>query len=200
MKVSSQGFLLNLLFLLIFAACGQVSLRQPSSEQLPEIQDEDCAEDSTSDESSAEVEIISPNHLSEESLDWPVDTARLSRGFSLKPTGKRRKPHYGIDLAAAKGTSIFSAQDGIVIYAGHEFKGFGRVIMIEGESGFATLYAHLSKIKVKQGQKVTRGMLIGAMGRTGRASGVHLHFEIRKDRIPVNPLLYLPNSQVAAGR
>ncbi len=121
-------------------------------------------------------------------FDWPVDDARMSRGFLLN----RRKPHLGIDLAAPKNTKIYAAHDGMVIYTGRDFHGFGRMIMIEGNQGWATLYAHLSKAQVREGQKVSQGEQIGLMGRTGHATGVHLHFEIRKSKGPVDPLLYLP--------
>lgn len=131
-------------------------------------------------------------------FDWPVDEARMTRGFFLKdPRGRTRRPHLGIDLAAPKKTPIYAAHSGTVIYVGKEFKGFGRMIMIEGKGGWATLYAHLSKARVKEGQSVRQGDLIGDMGRTGRATGVHLHFEIRKRSGPVDPMLFLPQAQVA---
>jgi murein DD-endopeptidase MepM/ murein hydrolase activator NlpD len=121
-------------------------------------------------------------------FDWPVDDARMSRGF----LPNRRKPHLGVDLAAPKNTNIYASHEGVVIYTGRDFRGFGRMIMIEGSQGWATLYAHLSSILVKEGQTVTQGQPIGLMGRTGHATGIHLHFEIRKTKGPVDPLLYLP--------
>jgi murein DD-endopeptidase MepM/ murein hydrolase activator NlpD len=127
-------------------------------------------------------------------FDWPVDDARLTRGF----LPQKRRPHLGIDLAAKKGTPILAAQGGLVIYTGREFKGYGKMVMIESGKGWATLYAHMDKILVQEGQKVSRGQLLGAMGRTGRATGVHLHFEIRKDRGPIDPLPLLPNGSKVA--
>ncbi|MBC7753911.1 MAG: M23 family metallopeptidase [Moraxellaceae bacterium] len=132
-------------------------------------------------------------------FDWPVWEARMSRGFMprVKRKGRRPgRPHKGIDLAAQRGVPVMASTNGVVIYTGKDFNGFGKMIMIEttGEnSGFATLYAHLDKIVVYDGQKVTQGEVIGALGNTGRSSGPHLHFEIRKsDGIPVDPLAYLP--------
>lgn len=129
-------------------------------------------------------------------FDWPVWEARMSRGFMPKTTRKRKRPHKGIDLAAPRGVPVMASTDGIVIYTGKDFKGFGKMIMIEtsGEhSGYATLYAHLDKIVVYDGQKVSQGEVIGALGNTGRSSGPHLHFEIRKaDGIPIDPLPMLP--------
>lgn len=124
------------------------------------------------------------------SFDWPVDNARMTRGFMPK----KRRPHLGLDLAAPKGTPILASQGGTVIYAGREFKGYGKMILIESGNGWATLYAHFSKILVSEGQKVRQGEVVGEMGRTGRATGVHLHFEIRKNRGPVDPLPLLPQA------
>lgn len=121
-------------------------------------------------------------------FDWPVDEARMTRGFL---TAKRRS-HWGIDLANIKGTPILASERGIVIYTGRGFRGYGNLIVIEHNEQWATLYSHLDRISVNEGDVVERGQVIGKMGRTGRASGVHLHFEIRHNRQPVNPLAYLP--------
>lgn len=124
-------------------------------------------------------------------FDWPVDLARLTRGFNIK----KKRPHLGIDLAASPGTNIYASHEGIVIYTGREFRGFGKLIIIESRSEWSSLYAHLNKILVKEGQKVRQGQLIGKMGRTGRATGVHLHFEIRKNKAAVDPLPFLPGGE-----
>jgi len=133
-------------------------------------------------------------------FDWPVEDARLSRGFMPNGTRKRKKPHLGIDLAAPKGTAILAAQSGTVIYAGKEFKGYGKLIMIENGNGWATLYAHLDKILVSEGQKVRQGEVIAAMGNTGRSTGNHLHFEIRREQGPIDPMPFLPASQQLLNR
>ena len=119
-------------------------------------------------------------------FDWPVDKARMTqvfKGFS----------HLGIDLAGPIGTPIFAAQRGQVIYTGNDFTGFGKMIIIEdSQAGWSTFYAHLDKILIRQGSYVQQGQLIAHMGNTGRSSGPHLHFEIRKGKKAVNPLRYLP--------
>lgn len=122
------------------------------------------------------------------SFDWPVDRARMTRGF----LPNKKRPHLGIDLAAPKGTPILAAQAGTVIYTGREFRGYGKMVLIESGNGWATLYAHFDKILVSEGQRVRQGEIVGAMGRTGRATGVHLHFEIRKNKGPIDPLPLLP--------
>lgn len=135
---------------------------------------------------------------SDVNFDWPVDRARLTQGFQV---GK--KVHWGIDLAGPKGTPILAAERGVVVYTGSGFRGYGKLVVVEHGTEWATLYSHLSKISVKEGQTVQQGQVLGGMGRTGRASGVHLHFEIRKNRQPVNPLALLPqdtNSLAARSR
>ncbi len=136
------------------------------------------------------------NNPSGMDFDWPVDSAKLTRGF----LPKKRRPHWGLDLAAPRGTPILSAQAGRVIYTGRDFRGYGKMILIEDNNGWATLYAHLDKFYVSEGQKVKHGELIGAMGRTGRASGYHLHFEIREGKTPRDPLPLLPVGEQLIGR
>jgi len=126
-------------------------------------------------------------------FDWPLDEARLTRGFFLG-----RRSHWGVDLANDKGTPILASERGMVIYTGRGFRGYGNLIVIEHNAQWATLYSHLDKILIKEGQTVEQGQKIATMGRTGRASGVHLHFEIRHNRQPVNPLTYLPQGMGAA--
>jgi murein DD-endopeptidase MepM/ murein hydrolase activator NlpD len=121
-------------------------------------------------------------------FDWPVDDARLTQAFDAS----KKRPHWGIDIANQKGTPILASERGYVIYTGRQFHGYGNLIVIEHSTEWATLYAHLSSIDVKEGQFVKQGEPIGKMGRTGRATGVHLHFEIRHNRQPVNPQAYLP--------
>ncbi len=121
---------------------------------------------------------------------WPVESPKVNQGFLLT----KKRPHWGIDLGGPKGTSILASERGYVVYTGRGFRGYGNLIVIEHTAEWASLYSHLDKISVKEGDYVDRGSVIGTMGRTGRASGVHLHFEIRHNRQPVNPQAYLPNS------
>ena len=119
-------------------------------------------------------------------FDWPVDRARLTQKF-------KRHKHLGIDLAAEAGTPILAAHDGIVVYTGNDYSGFGLLIIIESKTNeWGSFYGHLRKISVEEGDIVSQGTPIGEMGNTGRSSGVHLHFEIRKNKIPQDPLSFLP--------
>jgi murein DD-endopeptidase MepM/ murein hydrolase activator NlpD len=130
-------------------------------------------------------------------FDWPVWEARMSRGFLPQGKGKRKRPHKGIDLAAPRGSAVMASQDGVVIYTGSAFKGYGKMIMIESidprdGGNWATLYGHLDKILVYEGKKVKQHEVIAALGNTGRSSGPHLHFEIRRLNGPIDPLPMLP--------
>lgn len=117
-------------------------------------------------------------------LRFPVEKMSVSRGYL--PRG--RKEHHGLDLRGRKNDPIYAAHDGTVIYAGSGFRGYGKMIIIEYDQTWATLYGHLNKFAVKTGDLVQGGQLIGHMGRTGRATGVHLHFELLKEKLPIDPL------------
>ena len=119
---------------------------------------------------------------------WPVSVPIVNQPYSPK----HNADHEGIDIGGRKGTPIFSAAPGRVIYTGRDFRGYGLMVIVEHNDEWATLYGHFSKIKAHTGQYVEQGQTIGLMGRTGRASGVHLHFEILRNKQPVDPLLYLP--------
>jgi murein DD-endopeptidase MepM/ murein hydrolase activator NlpD len=98
--------------------------------------------------------------------------------------------HEGSDFAAAPGTPIFATADGVISHAGNQ-GGYGRLIKIQHEFGFETRYAHLSRIRVKVGQRVSRGERIGDMGNSGRSTGTHLHYEVRESGKAVNPMKYI---------
>jgi murein DD-endopeptidase MepM/ murein hydrolase activator NlpD len=112
----------------------------------------------------------------------PLPTARQSSGFGWRKDPIHGRPafHGGIDLAAPEGTPARAAESGEVIFIGNR-AGYGRTVMIQHDYGYVTLYGHLSRILVKKGEKVQRGMDIGLVGKTGRVTGPHLHFEILKE-------------------
>lgn len=119
---------------------------------------------------------------------WP--TKGVISGFFNEYRGKGHR-HGGVDIADKVGTDVNSTAAGVVIFAGRN-KGFGNEIIIHHGFGFITVYAHLSKILVNVGDEVQKGQLIGKMGNTGYSTGPHLHYEVIKDNIQVNPLDYLP--------
>ncbi len=99
--------------------------------------------------------------------------------------------HRGIDMANNVGTPIYASDNGYVSFAGWSTVGYGNLIIVNHNNGFSTIYAHLSRFYVVQGQPVARGQTIGAMGNTGNSTGPHLHFEIRLNNVTVNPFIYL---------
>jgi murein DD-endopeptidase MepM/ murein hydrolase activator NlpD len=118
-------------------------------------------------------------------LIWPV------QGTLTSPFGMRwGRMHEGIDIGASMGTPIYAAAGGTVIFAGWE-GGYGNLTVIDHGNGLATAYGHQSQQAVSNGQTVSRGQLIGYVGSTGHSTGPHLHFEVRVNGTPVNPLSYL---------
>lgn len=99
--------------------------------------------------------------------------------------------HMAIDIANQAAPEIGAAESGVVSYVSFQKYGYGHHVIVDHGGGLQTLYAHLSQIYVEPGQKLNRGQLIGKMGSTGRSTGIHLHFEVRKNGVPVNPLPYL---------
>ena len=114
------------------------------------------------------------------------DSYRFTSGFGYR----WGRLHAGADFASAHGTPIYSTADGIVVHAGWQ-SGYGKLVKIQHEFGIETRYAHMSKIRVKKGQRVSRGDRIGDMGNTGRSTGTHLHYEVRVGGKAVNPMIYL---------
>jgi murein DD-endopeptidase MepM/ murein hydrolase activator NlpD len=100
--------------------------------------------------------------------------------------------HEGIDLGGTTRTPILAAAPGVVLFSGRRVRGYGRMVVVEHAESWSTVYAHLSKIETQVGRRVNTGDRLGWMGRSGRASGVHLHFEIRRGADPVDPIVLLP--------
>ena len=111
-------------------------------------------------------------------------------GYRRDPKTGGRRMHNGTDFAGSHGTDIYATADGIVTHAGWQ-SGFGRLIRIQHDFGIETLYAHNSNLRVRKGQRVSRGDHIADMGSTGRSTGTHLHYEVRVGGRPVNPMIYI---------
>ena len=121
-------------------------------------------------------------------LIWPVKGQLTSR------FGNRNGRHHdGIDIGARKGTLVVAAADGKVMFSGWGPTGYGLMVIIRHKHNLTTVYAHNAHIHVRKNQTVKRGQKIASVGNTGRSSGPHLHFEVRNDSHPMNPLNYLPN-------
>ncbi len=146
------------------------------------------------------VEVISNKELMASSIPAirPLarkDIIRFSSpfGWRIHPIFHVLKFHTGIDITAHKGTPVYATGDGIIVRADYSSGGYGNIIIISHGFGYESYYAHLSKILVKPGQKVKRGDLIGLVGNTGRSTAPHLHYEIRINGKPVNPVNFYYN-------
>lgn len=134
----------------------------------------------------------------------PLPGAKLTSAFGPRShdplTGKTLVDghHDGYDLAAASGTAIRAAKAGRVAFAGAK-GGYGRSIVLAHAGGWSTLYGHASRLAVKEGQKVRAGQVIAYVGSTGRSTGPHLHYELRRNGVAVDPALSLASGRPALG-
>jgi murein DD-endopeptidase MepM/ murein hydrolase activator NlpD len=117
---------------------------------------------------------------------WPVE-GKISDVFE----GAESKRHQGIDISSSLGTPIKASNSGMVIYSNNTIKGYGNLIIIRHSEEFVTVYAHNQVNLIEEGMWVEKGQIIGKVGQTGRASGPHLHFEIRRNNKALDPLLFL---------
>lgn len=128
----------------------------------------------------------------------PVANKNLERigsgfGYRTDPFYRTQRFHAGIDFTAPRGVEVYATADGVVESVTSEIWGYGQHIIINHGNGFKTLYGHLSKFKVKRGQKVTRGQLIGLIGSTGKSTGPHLHYEVHRNGEKLNPAFFFYN-------
>ncbi|MGE3693336.1 MAG: peptidoglycan DD-metalloendopeptidase family protein [Novosphingobium sp.] len=120
---------------------------------------------------------------------WPL-SGNVRRGYAAR--AQTSNYHDGIDIRAAEGTAVRATAAGKIAFAGNEPQQFGQLVVIDHGNGWQSAYAFLSRITVKEGEDVRQGERIGLSGRTGRARGPELHFELRRDNRPVDPQVQLP--------
>ncbi|MBX9784867.1 MAG: peptidoglycan DD-metalloendopeptidase family protein [Chitinophagaceae bacterium] len=128
----------------------------------------------------------------------PVSNKDLSRvasgfGYRIDPVYKTTKMHAGLDFAAPQGSPVYATADGIVELAGNTGNGYGNHVVIDHGFSYETLYGHMVRVKVKAGQKIRRGEVIGWVGSTGKSTGPHLHYEVHKNGTPLDPIYYFYN-------
>ncbi len=127
---------------------------------------------------------------------WPTPHAARSItsnfGYRNDPFSDQRRFHTGIDIAAPRKSRVVATAYGRVSYTGRDRGGYGKHVIIDHANGYQTLYAHLARIETKSGKRVKRGQVIGKLGKTGRATRPHLHYEVRRNGKSVNPRPYLP--------
>ena len=134
----------------------------------------------------------SSSKYSEGKMLWPLPSSRRITspfGTRIHPIFKTKKTHHGVDIAGNMGSPILAAKDGKVIIAGWQ-GGYGNAIIIDHGGGITSVYAHCSKLIARVGQNVKKGEVIAKVGSTGYSTGPHLHFEVRKNGVVVNPLDY----------
>ena len=125
---------------------------------------------------------------------WPVAAGIVSSPFGIR----NGVMHNGIDIVAGAGSAVRAADDGTVIFAGH-LRGYGNAVILQHSGGYVTVYGHNQRNLVRYGAAVVRGQVIAELGSTGRATGPNLHFEVRFEGQPQNPLAYLPLPPPASG-
>src|SRR6266849_4909495 len=125
---------------------------------------------------------------------WPA-RGRIINNFGARVNGSSND---GIDLAVPEGTQVRAADDGVVAYAGNELKGYGNLVLVRHSNGFVTAYANGSELLVKRNDQVHKGQVILKSGQTGNAASPQLHFEIRKNSAPVDPMQFLPTDKTAS--
>ncbi len=113
-------------------------------------------------------------------------------GYRIHPVTGKFKQHMGMDIADAPWTPVLATADGVVAEVSHRPESFyGKLVRVDHENGYQTLYAHLASAAVKPGQFIQRHQLVGYMGSTGRVTGTHLHYEVRRDGVPVDPRRFI---------
>jgi murein DD-endopeptidase MepM/ murein hydrolase activator NlpD len=121
---------------------------------------------------------------------WPLGAGVVSSEF-----GRRwHKPHEGLDIAADEGEPVYASAAGEVLYADSRMRGYGNVVILRHDSSMTTLYAHNQTLKVHLGDKVEQGQVIALLGSTGHSTGPHVHFEMRRTNVPLDPRGVLPKS------
>ncbi|MCP4406824.1 MAG: peptidoglycan DD-metalloendopeptidase family protein [Gammaproteobacteria bacterium] len=120
-------------------------------------------------------------------LEWPINQGRMTSFFGLR----HGDCHYGIDIAAPRGTPVRVAGNGKVVFSGIQ-NGYGEVVIVRHSKGYRTLYAHLNRIYVKTNQRLRRGQKIAKVGSSGRSTGPHLHFEVQENGKAHDPMTFLP--------
>jgi murein DD-endopeptidase MepM/ murein hydrolase activator NlpD len=128
----------------------------------------------------------------------PVSNKDLNRiasgfGYRIDPIYKSVKFHAGLDFTAPKGTPIYATANGVVTVAGNTADGYGNHVVINHGYGYETLYGHMVKVKVRPGQRVTRGEVIGWVGSTGKSTGPHCHYEVHKNGQKIDPVYFFYN-------
>ncbi len=168
-------------------AVKKVEASRPLTTEEREVLERSLSEDVTAPLPPPPVEPPRPRVKTDADLLWPIP------GPINSPFGPRwGKFHAGIDIGSPHYQEVIAAADGEVIYANETRGALGKAVVLQHDRGLRTVYAHLSIIIAREGDTVRQGQPIGGVGETGRATGPHLHFEVRRNGVPLNPEDYLP--------
>ncbi len=157
-------------------------------EIIEKVKENEKSKEADFNELKAEIEVNRPVMY-----PLPKGSYRVSSNFSLErlhPVYKKKRPHMGIDLAAPKGTKVYATADGVVLKSEYSRSG-GHMVIIDHLNGYTTTYMHLNSRKMKTGEEVKRGEIVGAVGSTGVSTGPHLHYEIRKKSKAYDPAEFM---------
>lgn len=193
--------LVSVFVLMLLQACSTPALRNSRRGLLDSY--ERSSQQKNTQLKNTELKNTEPNyqHLADENdtlrlkgeWQWPLENVEVTSDFGQRG----RKSHQGVDLRASMGTPVYAASNGQVVYVGNRIRGYGRMIVLQHAHNVFTVYAHHSKNLVKLGQKVKIGQMIAKSGKSGRASGPHLHFELREGTMSYNPIAVLKNYYAA---
>ena len=146
-----------------------------------------AAGDSVAAKTKGDTASVAPAATGIGKFRWPA-RGQVITGFAKTENGKRND---GIDISMPTGTPVKAAENGVVIYSGDGLKEYGKTVLVRHDDGLVTVYAHADQLNVNRGDKVTRGQVIASSGMTGVAKTPRLHFEVRKNASPVDPIKYL---------
>lgn len=169
-------------------------IRALEKEYQKRLEEEKKAAQSSSSSSSSSSSDKHPSYDDGGSgLLWPSKCTKISSYFGMRfhPIYHYYKMHKGIDIGASRGTDIYASEDGIVTNVSYNKGGYGWYIVVYHGDGLSTLYAHCSKVIAEEGQSVSRGQVIALVGSTGASTGPHIHYEVRENGDPVDPLDYV---------
>jgi hypothetical protein len=141
----------------------------------------------SSEDKTISVTKMPPASITRLAFGWPLKDVEITSKFGYRGDGV----HEGIDLRAPVGTPVYASQAGLVLHSGSQISGYGKMVVLRHEHGWATIYAHNSKLLVRSGARVKKGQLIAYSGKTGRASGPHVHFEVRNGVTAYDPVSVL---------
>ncbi len=162
-------------------------VQTPPASQPPQSQPTAVASTTVEEQTEQQTAALAPESTGISQFRWPVQ-GRVVKSFGDK-VGSRRND--GLNISVPRGTPVKAAENGVVIYAGEGLKEFGKTVLVKHDNGLVTVYGHADEILVERGANVRRGQDIAKAGMTGDTDAPMLHFEVRKDSSPVNPMTYL---------